>query len=132
MKYIKQTYLKEIEESELDFINQDAILGHNEDGHDFEWIITTKEDAYWYNESQEIEIDLVIETLKELKKDGANYVEIIHHGDHHGYIFNGLHMGIPTKEEIGAYKKAKKMANKKVIEEKISKLEGEISKLKKL
>lgn len=132
MKYIKKSYLKEIEVSELDLENVDNILGVNEDGHNYNYITNIDYNKhYWAGETQEIEIDKLIETVTKLKKSGANYVEILHHGDHHGYVFYGIEMRNATKEEVAKHLDDDKKSILIAKENKIKELEKELEKLKK-
>lgn len=132
MEYIKKIYVKEIEISDLDLENVDNILGLNEEGHDYNYLTNIDYNQhYWAGETQEIEIDKLIETVTRLKKSGANYVEILHHGDHHGYVFYGIEMRKATKEEIAVNKEKEKQSILKAKENKIKELEEQIEKLKK-
>ena len=132
MKYIYRKFVKDIDLSELDFINQDEILGNNPDGHDYD-LITVKPEGRegYYDESEEINIDTAIEALQELKKAGATHAQILAHVDHHGYEFYGLEMRKATKEEVAEYKEDEKAFIKKQNEEKIAKLKKEIEQLEK-
>jgi hypothetical protein len=132
MKYIYRKFVKDLDLSELDFENQDAVLGHNRDGHEYN-VITEKAEGCdgYHDEQEEIEIDFAIKNLQELKKAGANYAQIMAHVDHHGYEFYGLEMREATKEEVDNYLNKDKESIKKFKKAKIELLEAEIEKLKK-
>ena len=131
MEYIKETYLVEVEHCDLDLVNQDEILGLNEEGRDYKIITTGGEDMWWNNEAQQINIDTLIDTLQEIKKSGANYVELLHHGDHHGYNIYGVNLSKATDEEIAIAKNKSKEEYEIKIQNNIDKLEEELNKLKK-
>lgn len=130
MKYIKETYTEEVEHSDLDLINVDEILGLNEDGHDYRMITTGGIDMWWNGEAQQINIDTLIDTLQKMKKNGANYVEIMHHGDHHGYNIYGVELRKATYGEIRDFKEALKEFEVNSKKNKITALEKEIKDLK--
>jgi len=129
MKYIYYKIVKEIELSELDFVNQDKILGIHPENDSWEYQLIENKPKY-YIEAEEIEIDSAIKTLEKLKKAGANYTQIVAHVDHHGYEFYGLEMREATKEEVEDHlnKDKKDLENAKQI--KINELEKELTKLK--
>ena len=129
MKYIYYKIVKEIELSELDFVNQDKILGKHPENDSWEYQLIENRSEY-YIESEEIEIDTAIKTLEKLKKAGANYAQIVAHVDHHGYEFFGLEMREATKEEVDEYLNKNKESIKKAKQEKIEQLEKELDKLK--
>jgi hypothetical protein len=131
MEYIKETYLEEIEHCDLDLINEDEILGLNKDGHDYQIITEEGEDMWWNGEAQQINIDTLIDTLQEMKKKGANYVELMHHGDHHGYNIYGVELRKATDEEIVIARKKAKEEHEVRMQNKIDELESEIESLKK-
>jgi len=130
-RYIIRDYKKEITHDELDLINQDAILGENIDGHEYENISKNRDKFDYTGESIEIDINLAIDTLKELKEAGSNYVEIMYHCDHVGYVFTGVDMRLATDEEIKEHQKKYKIERNEFLNSKIEVLENEISKIKK-
>lgn len=132
MKHLFKDYLGEIEISELDLVNEDNIFGINPEGHDcFEITRAPESRSYYYNEAQEIEIDLLIRTLHEFKQKGANYVEMLHHPDHHGYVFNFLIMREATQEEIDAHNQKIKNQMAASKQKAIDELERKLAELKK-
>lgn len=132
MKYIKKVYLKEIEASDLDLENVDNVLGNNPDGHDYKLLTNINHNQhYWAGGAQEINIDKLIEILSKLKESGANYVEMLNHVDHHGYVFYGIEMRKATKEEVVKHEEAENKATLISKENRIKELEKELEKLKK-
>lgn len=102
-KYATVKYLKEIEVSELDITNTQKVFGKdiydNDGGHEFIRKQLNKEYGY-EGESEEISIDTLEKIIDKMKKAGANYMEIVPHGDHHGYVFYGLEIRKSTADEI--------------------------------
>ena len=137
MKYIKTTYLDEITYDELDLENRHKILEvPYDDEIDAVWdyeeiLVMPKESHSWAGEAQEIDVDLAITILQKLKKNGANYVEILHNSDHHGYNFYGLEMRLATPKEITSYKEIEQVLDNAEKEKKIAELQKEIAKLNK-
>jgi hypothetical protein len=87
MKYIKKTYLEQIELDDLDAVWQEQLMGPTSEGHDYD--LVSDEQLFWA-ESEPIFIDTVISTLEGLKKEGANFVEVESNCDHHSYTFSGV------------------------------------------
>lgn len=83
----------------------------------------------WERQVDHIEIDRAIKILEDLKAKGCNYTEIMHHGDHQNYVFNGMLIRESTLEEIAQYE-AREVAKKNAVKE-IEALEAQIEKLKK-
>ena len=127
--YIITKYTKEIELSELDFDLDCDILG-TDDFDDKEHIVIENGNKYSYaGESTPIKIDAMIKTLEELKQGGANYVEVVFHCDHHGYVFNGAKITKATPEEINEHEISEK---RNELQEKLRKatiLQQELDKL---
>jgi len=128
-KYITFKYLKEIEESDLDISTVEKILGKNAyEDPGFESLFFFLNKDYGYErESEMISIDLLEKTIVNLKKAGANYMEIMHHGDHNGYVFYGIEVRKSTKEEVKNY--SEEILKKAKIENKIAALQLEIQNL---
>ncbi len=97
-KTIKRKYIEEEDVSDLDLLLVDNIFGNNRDGHEYD--VITNRGFDFSGEADEIEIDLLINILKGLKAKGGNYVEIVPHIDHHGYVFTSINIRKATKEEI--------------------------------
>jgi len=126
---IIRKYTEEIEFSEIDFEMYDKVLGKNWD--EKNEIESGVENKSWYGEAYAMDIDKMIEVLNGLKKGGANYVEVMYHCDHIGYVFNGVEIRKATKEEIAADNEliaAKNAANKQreidALEKKLNQLKG--------
>lgn len=126
--YILIKYTKEIELSEVDIDLNIAILEPDYD--DYDKIIISGDGSY-ERESEPIHIDAVIKALEKLKSDGANYVEIMYHCDHHGYVFNGAHIKKATPEEIKEYINSKIRNNFQEKVNKAIKLQKELDELNK-
>lgn len=86
MKF-KETYIEEIEHSELDLEYPFYTVDENDEDVRSEIEYDNKVD---WSESPSIEIDEVIKTLETLKSKGANRCYIIAHSDHYGYVFTGV------------------------------------------
>lgn len=130
-KYILTHYKKEIEHSELDFTVRERFLGNQENEDWWDYIsITKSENNFWSGESTEMDIDLAISTLQELKGAGCNFVEIMHHGDHHGYVFVGADIRLATDKEIADFEKKVEDHGKKQKDEEIKNLEKKLKELK--
>ena len=101
-KYLTFRYLKEIEESDLDISTVEKILGKDAyEDPGFERLFFPLNKDYGYEtETQRISIELLEKTIAKLKKSGANYMEIMHHTDHNGYVFYGIEVRKSTPEEI--------------------------------
>lgn len=128
--YITYNYVGEIEHSELDFDLQVNVLGREVDMLEIRNIFLSREGKWWTGEGEPMEIDKVIETLNELKDKGANYVEMMYHCDHMGYVFNGIDIHESTKEELEAHLKHQKINKEIARQEEIEKLERRLKELK--
>lgn len=120
---LKSSYLKEIETQELDFVVCDEVLGkgwEDKDENRKRDIIIGLKGKNWAREGEPISIKMVRDILNKLEKAGATYVEIMHHSDHHSYVFNGLKIEQASEDECN-------QANKK--EDEIKKIEIQINKL---
>lgn len=127
--YIITKYTEEIELSELDLELDCDILGSDEFD-DKEHIVIEKGNIYSYaGESTPIKIDTIINTLEKLRDGGANYVEIMHHCDHHGYIFNGANITKATAEEINEHEISNERKRFQENVNKANKLQVELDKL---
>lgn len=69
------------------------------DDSDIKYIKSNHNDG-WKGEASAIDIDYMIETLTNLKKEGATHVEIMHHTDHDSYCISGVEIRKPTQDEI--------------------------------
>lgn len=95
---IKETTIKTIDLTELDFIVQDELMGENPDGHDYDHICVDTERSYW-KDGDHCSIDMFMEKLQELKDAGATHVQVCQHCDHHGYYLTGSILEVASKEE---------------------------------
>jgi len=68
--------------------------------------------------------------LNELKEIGSTHVEIVHHGDHIGYVLNGLQISLATKNELKDLKDAEKASGEKEKKAVIKALEATLKELK--
>ena len=117
---------------ELDIIWHDAIIPEANLDTDYvpRYEIIKGAKGNWEGECDPILIDTLIDTLTKMKKT-CNYVEVMFHCDHHGYVLNGLEITKSTPEETKAYcsKKAKhdeKMAQIIKLRNELKKMENEI------
>ncbi len=125
---LKLSYLKEIETEELDMVIYDEILGERwEDDNRKSDIIIGQKDKSWTKEGEPISIKMIRDILDDIEKAGATYVEIMHHSDHHSYVFNGVKIEQASEDEC---KDANIKENEiKKIKIQMEKLEAEYSKL---
>jgi len=120
--YITKNYIQETEISEIDFDLYDKVLGKEWEDMDCdqERIELGRKEKWWTGESHPIEIDRIIKLLNNLKIKGANFVEIMYHCDHIGYVFNGVDIHKSTEGEIENHldqlKKRKEAEKQKEIE----------------
>lgn len=102
-KYITSIFKKEIETD--DSIQWDCYkdvlkINDDDDGEIYPTEIEIRGKSTWGGENYPIKIDKVVKILQKLKKSGCNYVEIMFHGDHMSYVFNGILIRESTSEEI--------------------------------
>lgn len=131
---ITKSYKAEIDDSELDMLLYDDILGKDwsdvEERHDT--ILEGNNNKYrWQGESHPISIDRMIGHLQSLKEKGCNHVEIMYHFDHIGYNIYGLDIHRSTDTEVAAKNELFENYKKLQKAEQIKKLEKELAKLKK-
>lgn len=100
---IKEKVVAQMEVSDLDLVIIDRLLGRNDEGHDYEWV-TVPHKFNWIDNDR-IPIDLLQQTIDDLKSLGANHVRIEPHCDHHGYYFSGVNLEVMTKKELMKHKK---------------------------
>lgn len=128
-KYIYVQYKGEVVSDDLDLTNNDEIFGHNDYGHICDSITIGEDNVSYPGEVQEINIDTAIDALNRLKENDCNYVEILHHLDHHGYNFIGMNMSKATETQIQLMELQhmnEEITNKKL---KIAELKSELKKL---
>lgn len=127
---ITKRYIKEVDITEIDIVNQDQILGPDpECERDHERITIPNKKASWAGEAEPVEIGKMIDTLTRLRDLGSTHVEIMHHEDHHGYYVNGLEMRKSTPEELADLRD--KTAKQEEKHREIAELEKKIEKIKK-
>lgn len=93
---LKYKYLEEVEYSEIDFTLYDDLgiaeydMEHIDDCLDVKLDFDENYKGNYNQESAPINIDVLIHQLNKMKDSGANYVEIVYHEDHIGYVINSL------------------------------------------
>lgn len=114
-KYLTKTYVAEDSVSEIDFDLYDHFKLKENDT--LEIITNPNPDARWSGESYPINVDIFMSMLKVMKEEkGCNFVEIMYHTDHIGYVINGLNIQTSTKEEIAEHKAKTDKVNKLNVE----------------
>jgi hypothetical protein len=89
-------------------------------------------DLYWnHTDSGLVNIDVMIEHLKELKEKGSNYVGCEWHCDHGEMELFGFTITKSSEEEIQKFLDDKKSKERKKKEEEIRLLESKVENLKK-
>jgi hypothetical protein len=68
--------------------------------------------------------------VNELTSAGSDYVEIVYHEDHRGYVFTGLKISKASKEKIDANNTEYSKRNNRRNSKRINQLEEELTKLK--
>jgi len=127
-------YKVQEELSEIDFDLYDSLFprwSENDEEHPEQITDFPKNEMYWAGESYPMHIEDVIKVLNGLKEKGCNYVEIMYHTDHIGYVFTGLDVHIASEKEIAKHEEASKNKRDAEIQKRIAQLEAEIQKLKK-
>ena len=131
-KYIiEKNYVTDLEYSEIDFDLRDE-LGIDEDDDETLEICNNKF-ANWAGESHPIKITRLITALTEMQVKSCEYVEIMYHTDHIGYVLTGLNISKFDENTI-RYKSLLKKYQKNQDEykkERIKELEQELNRLKK-
>lgn len=118
---LKLEYLKEIQTEELDFVIYDMIFGKEWEGRERD-VVVGRDKSTWGGEAIPIPISMVRKVLDQLEKKGSNFVEIMHHTDHHSYVFNGMKITKATEKECE--KEIEKEKKKKEIQLEVNKLEA--------
>lgn len=92
MRRLKETLIRVIEFSELDceypFYGPDLDEDGDPESNEFESSLSLDTDLY--AEAPSMSIDEAINTLQNLKDEGANRVYFYVHNDHQGYIITGV------------------------------------------
>lgn len=128
-------YKAQEELSEIDFDLYESLFprwSENDEEHPEQiTVFPNDEPLYWVGESYPIHIEDVIKVLNDMKEKGCNYVEIMYHTDHIGYVFTGLDVHIASEKEIAKHEEVSKNKRNAEIQRRIAQLEAEIQKLKK-
>jgi len=130
-KYIVKRYVCEVENDDgmnyhplYNAFGEDALDGPGG------YIIKPHKKRY-ANESSPISIKELEKFISKLKKNKATHVEIVFHGDHDNYIFNGVQMKVATQEDIDEFNLSEKQKNKKFFEQRRELLKKELQKVDK-
>lgn len=126
---IIKKYTEEIEISEIDIDIVQDTTGVN-DYDDYNYIVSGDEKQNWTGESTPVKIDKVISILSALKSGGANYVEIMYHEDHIGYVFNGVDVKLAGDDDVAENKKLIDAKKAEIKQREIEALERKLSQLK--
>lgn len=128
-------YKAQEELSEIDFDLYESLFpkwSENDEEHPEQiTIFPNDEPLYWVGESYPISIKDVIKVLNDMKEKGCDYVEIMYHTDHIGYVFTGLDVHKASEKEIAKHEEVSKNKHNAEIQRRIAQLEAEIQKLKK-
>ena len=127
--YITFNYKKHEELDELDLELKDALIPEEDSATYIPTfhIIKGLKDG-WQAETEPVLIDTLINELTKFKKT-CNYVEIMFHHDHHGYVLNGVEITVSSEAEIKSYNSIKAKRQEK--QGQINKLRDELEKLEK-
>ncbi|MDX1285925.1 MAG: hypothetical protein R3182_12970 [Draconibacterium sp.] len=104
---IKETVLKQLDRTELDLEVLAELIGP--EWEDYEWHTENAEGEtirYWV-EGDLFNLDLLQQTIDELKKLNATHVRICQHGDHHGYYLSGSKLEVLSEEDALELRKKK-------------------------
>lgn len=119
-KYLIKRYLTELSVSEIDFDLYDFFKLKENDT--LEILTSPNKEAMWAGESYPVNIDTMINMLTTLRDEyKCNFAEVMFHGDHCGYVVNGLIIEKPDANEVKNHKD--KAARQKAIEVEMHKLE---------
>ena len=124
-QFITKEYTSSINHQDLDMISD--VLG---DDYDEYKIIQLNDGDFYSGEATPIKIDQLIKSLNYIKESGANYVEVFHHNDHSEYYLHGIKVYESTLEEIQDF--TKDVVKKSAVDSKISELQAQIERLKRL
>ena len=125
-KYYTARYLKEIEESELDFDNLEEMGFNYEKNETYHYIIYANKDFHPLNQ-EPISIPKLRSVINEMKRVGATHIEIEYHGDHHGYVFQGVEMRPALDGEIVEH--IKKLSAKETKQARLAELYRQIKEI---
>jgi hypothetical protein len=114
--------------SELDFELQDRFGFDYEIHDDFVDISEVVTNTYG---ATPIDIDRIIKLLEAAKKNGANFVEVVDHCDHHGYEFSFLKIRAATEDEIINYLSQEKNKTKSALELEEKQLKDRLAEIEK-
>lgn len=117
-KSIKEKVIKRYELCDLDLIVQDELLGNNPDGHDYNYYCDESLD---WREGDAAPIQLLLDTINDLKDAGATHIEISRNVDHHSYILTGIKLTVVEDNETKKSLAIKKLQRKIEEQEEIKK-----------
>lgn len=89
-KHIKENVINQIDLSELDFKLENDFSCDIENDETLKIFYDENSEFKYWREGDYLNIDDLLFIIQNLKKDGANYVQIYSHGDHHGYYITGV------------------------------------------
>lgn len=101
-KYITKQYVVEDSVNEIDFDLYEYFKLKENDT--LEIITKPNKKANWSGESYPINVDTLLSMLNNMKEKGCNFVEVMYHTDHIGYVVNGLNIQPSANEELAAHK----------------------------
>ena len=117
--YITKKLIINEELSELDLDLGEKFKFDYENDDDFITLEKNTSKNDWYINTTPIDIDVLDDLIKKFKKKGVTHIQMEHHGDHYGYIFSGVKIGLSSKQEIDDFNdvsKAKCVNDKKITE----------------
>lgn len=125
-------YLPDVETEEQDLVLYNQFFTEEEMDNDWPSFIYENDGSRW-GEGDPIKIEDLQNHLEEIKNSGASHVEIMHHEDHHCYIFTPSFIRKATEEEIKAEEdrvkeglKMKRLERIKNMKEEIQRMEKEL------
>lgn len=125
---ITSTYVGHETTEDLKHIMRNEILGEDwdEKGEYPIYIEKGNTGNNWEGEAYAVSIRSLRELIGYLEEKGANYVEIMFHGDHGEYELSGLEVHKTTDSEMRAYNKGIKKQREAIKQEEITKLKERI------
>jgi hypothetical protein len=124
--YVTKNYTDDKSLDELDFELHDH-FAYDDNKHD-EFIVIEKGGDACVGTTP-LNIDILISLLLNFKSKGANYIEMDHNPDHHGYNFGAFKIEKSTSEEVSEFNE--KINNEKEKSKKLKELYKQISEIKK-
>lgn len=127
--HFKRELIDSHEFSEIDFHLHDFI-GYDYEKHDNYTDVTY--DKHGKTGTYPIDIDVMIEKLKEMKGEGASHVSLEYHVDHIGYMIDGWKISTLSDKEVKEFHELKKKKVADKVEKRKKELEDELNKLNKI